>query len=434
MSSDDYDPIGGHRAGGNQFDLGELAPEGHNRIARENDVMRASSPAEGPMSQDDWQNTGQRGISHSRYATPAEPAVTIPFNEKEISEEARRARLAQEQQISALTMLCEGLNKIIDDMPMPEKEISARLCRHLLPIWRREAGITKDYPETPSLTSRPAESGRHRMPPMPNTDRPTFAEITKKQPNGTYTRIEESPTKQQKRENSRAKEKQQVGHRVLICLEPNSFAFDMDPYAIRSHIANKVGLDHGSVSKSSRTATGWAVFTDGAKTQQTIIGAKERWLAGIKAKDAYTRVEWVTYAIAGVPRVKYSIEGTEDVTQEELMTELKAQTGMTPVRASIAKSAKAEDYEVTIIASFLKTVPRPFRLFDKSAYAKRIDKAVPIPHIQMHQALYALQTMWLGRACQRGLHRQPSMCQLPRSTRVGLDVLPSQAIPREWQD
>ncbi|OAQ60815.1 ribonuclease H-like protein [Purpureocillium lilacinum] len=150
--------------------------------------------------------------------------------------------------------------------------------------------------------------------------------------------------------------------RVFARLRPGHTADMSRSFAVRTHIADKLGIARSRIPH----AHPW-ILTE----------RQAEWASDISAQIVEKRQEWYTYAVQGCPRRFNNIFGEAIDDEKAIRDEVATQTGQTPERVITAKQDSDQRPTRTLIISFAKEVKHYWRLFDTTSYARLIVKTNP---------------------------------------------------------
>ncbi|OAQ74383.1 ribonuclease H-like protein [Purpureocillium lilacinum] len=148
-------------------------------------------------------------------------------------------------------------------------------------------------------------------------------------------------------------------------------------FAVRTHIADKLGIDQSRIPQAHPCKTGWAIRAADLATRDFLTERQTEWASDISAEIVETRQEWYKYAVQGCSRRLNNIFGEAIDDEKAIRDEVATQTGQTPVMVITAKEDSDQSPTRTLIISFAKEVKHYWRLFDTTSYARRITKTRP---------------------------------------------------------
>ncbi|OAQ61343.1 reverse transcriptase, RNaseH [Purpureocillium lilacinum] len=165
--------------------------------------------------------------------------------------------------------------------------------------------------------------------------------------------------------------------RVFARLRPGQTADMSGSFAVRTHIADKLGIDRSRIPQAHPCKTGWAIRAADLATRDLLTERQTEWASDISAEIVETRQEWYKYAVQGCPRRLNNIFGEAIDNEKAIRDEVATQTGQTPVMVITAKEDSDQSPTRTLIICFAKEVKHYWRLFDTTSYARRITKTRP---------------------------------------------------------
>ena len=165
--------------------------------------------------------------------------------------------------------------------------------------------------------------------------------------------------------------------RVFARLRPGHTADMSRSFAVRTHIADKLGIARSRIPEAHPCKTGWAIRAADLATRDLLTERQAEWAPDISAQIVEKRQEWYTYAVQGCPRRFNNIFGEAIDDEKAIRDEVATQTGQTPERVITAKQDSDQRPTRTLIISFAKEVKHYWRLFDTTSYARLIVKTNP---------------------------------------------------------
>lgn len=157
-------------------------------------------------------------------------------------------------------------------------------------------------------------------------------------------------------------------------LEADAPARNHERYAIRTHIAAKVGIDLRRIPAAFPVNTGWAIRSSDAATRDLLVQRQSDWAPDLGATEVEISQKWHSYVVADCPRRLTDLRGNEINYDEAVREEIACQTGLEPVGIRTSRHDAGEMPTRTLIVSFLEPTQRPWRLFGASRLARYIDK------------------------------------------------------------
>jgi len=158
-------------------------------------------------------------------------------------------------------------------------------------------------------------------------------------------------------------------------LNEDSLSWDWESYAIRTHIAGRLGIELGRVPQASRTKTGWAVRIADLTTRDLLIQQQSDWIDELGAIKAEASQKWYTYIVDDCPRHLYDLQGQPVDQEAATLEEITSQTGLEPVSVRPTRSGSDQLPTKSLLVSFLEPTKRRWRLFGCSRLARLIIKA-----------------------------------------------------------
>jgi hypothetical protein len=165
--------------------------------------------------------------------------------------------------------------------------------------------------------------------------------------------------------------------RVFARLGADQTADMSRSFAVRTHIADKLGIARSRIPQAHPCKTGWAIRTADIATRDLLAERQAEWASDISAQTVETRQEWYTYAVRGCPRRFNNIFGDAIDDEKAIRDEVATQTGQTPERVTTSKQDSDQRPTRTLIISFAKEVKHHWRLFGTTNYARLITKTSP---------------------------------------------------------
>ncbi|KAM4066292.1 reverse transcriptase (RNA-dependent DNA polymerase) [Hirsutella rhossiliensis] len=104
--------------------------------------------------------------------------------------------------------------------------------------------------------------------------------------------------------------------RVFVRLPAEAPARDHNSYAIRTHIAAKVGIDLHQVPAAFKVNSGWAIRTTDATIRDLIVQRQSEWSQDMGATDVEISQRWYTYAVANCPYILTDLQGKNWTTSQ----------------------------------------------------------------------------------------------------------------------
>ncbi len=213
--------------------------------------------------------------------------------------------------------------------------------------------------------------------------RPTYSSVAAsgKKPQGQLASTAPAPPQQRKLQSTTTRQparppvsppKEDL--RVFVRLDANAPARNHERYAIRTHIAARLGIDLRRIPAAFPVNTGWAVQTSDVATRDLLIQRHAEWAAELEAAAVEMSQKWHSYVVADCPRRLTDLRGVEINYEEAVKEEIICQTGLKPVSVRPSRHDSSDMPTQTLIVSFLDPTQRPWRLFGSSRLARYIDK------------------------------------------------------------
>ncbi|KAK4075188.1 hypothetical protein Purlil1_12773 [Purpureocillium lilacinum] len=146
---------------------------------------------------------------------------------------------------------------------------------------------------------------------------------------------------------------------VFARLRPGQTADMSGSFAVRTHIADKLGIARSLIPQAHPCKTGWAIHTAELATGDLLTERQAEWAPDISAQIVEKRQEWYTYAVQGCPRRFNNIFGEAIDDEKAIRDEVATQTGQTPDRVITAKQDSDQRPTRTLIISFAKETNPP---------------------------------------------------------------------------
>ncbi|OAQ78183.1 ribonuclease H-like protein [Purpureocillium lilacinum] len=117
--------------------------------------------------------------------------------------------------------------------------------------------------------------------------------------------------------------------RVFVRLDAEAPARNFESYAIRTHIAAKVGIDLHQIPAAFPVNSGWALRATDTATRDLIVQRQSEWAQDLGANTVETSRKWYTYVVANCPRRLTDLQGNEADYEEAVKGEIACQSGQT---------------------------------------------------------------------------------------------------------
>ncbi|KAM4062495.1 endonuclease-reverse transcriptase domain-containing protein [Hirsutella rhossiliensis] len=162
--------------------------------------------------------------------------------------------------------------------------------------------------------------------------------------------------------------------RVFVRLDADAPARNHERYAIRTHIAARVGIDLRRIPAVVPVKTGWAIQASDVATRDLLVQRQAEWAADLEAAAVEISQKWHSYVVADCPRRLTDLRGVVINYEEAVKEEIACQTGLKPISIRLSRHDSGDMPTQTPIVSFLEPTRRPWRLFGASRLARYIDK------------------------------------------------------------
>ncbi|KAM4061021.1 endonuclease-reverse transcriptase domain-containing protein [Hirsutella rhossiliensis] len=162
--------------------------------------------------------------------------------------------------------------------------------------------------------------------------------------------------------------------RVFVRLDADAPARNHERYAIRTHIAARVGIDLRRIPAAFPVNTGWAIQASDVATRDLLVQRQAEWAADLEAAAVEISQKWHSYVVADCPRRLTDLRGVVINYEEAVKEEIACQTGLKPISIRLSRHDSGDMPTQTLIVSFLEPTRRPWRLFGASRLARYIDK------------------------------------------------------------
>ncbi|KAJ6437988.1 (S)-coclaurine N-methyltransferase [Purpureocillium lavendulum] len=298
-----------------------------------------------------------------------------PLNLQPVSIVDGANKVAQEQtdaynaKLAVFQAFCESFDQAAKQFTSGiEHSFTEQFANSFLDFWRQSLSILPPAPPAPTYSSVVAGRTAHR-PPGGNATTSTAAPPPEQQQT-TVPRFQGRPIPAPPREDLR----------VFVRLDAEAPARNHGNYAIRTHIAAKVGIDLQQIPAAFPVNSGWAIRTADAATRDLIVQRQSEWADDLGAKSVEVSKKWYTYVVSNCPRRLTDLQGNEADYDAAVKDEIACQTNLTPISIRPSRHDSNDLPSKTLIVSFLEPTKKPWRLFGSSRLARYIDKpAVPTP-------------------------------------------------------
>ncbi|KAJ6436970.1 Protein phosphatase 1 regulatory subunit 3A [Purpureocillium lavendulum] len=332
-----------------------------------------------------------------------------PLNLQPVSIVDGANKVAQEQtdaynaKLAVFQAFCESFDQAAKQFTSGiEHSFTEQFANSFLDFWRQSLSILPPAPPAPTYSSVVAGRTAHR-PPGGNATTSTAAPPPEQQQT-TVPRFQGRPIPAPPREDLR----------VFVRLDAEAPARNHGNYAIRTHIAAKVGIDLQQIPAAFPVNSGWAIRTADAATRDLIVQRQSEWADDLGAKSVEVSKKWYTYVVSNCPRRLTDLQGNEADYDAAVKDEIACQTNLTPISIRPSRHDSNDLPSKTLIVSFLEPTKKPWRLFGSSRLARYIDKpAVPTRE----------QTYLSFQEATHRPHRARSMTRHPRTQQSGKKTL-----------
>lgn len=165
--------------------------------------------------------------------------------------------------------------------------------------------------------------------------------------------------------------------RIFIRLDADAPARNHVGYAIRAHVASKIGIELSRILQVLQVNTGWAIRAIDKPTRDLVVERQADWAGDLGATAIETSQKWYTYAIENCPHRLTDLYGNELDYEATVRDEINGQTGLTPVSVRTPRRDNELLPYKTLIVSLLEPTKRPWSLFGTSRPARLIEKKTP---------------------------------------------------------
>ena len=203
--------------------------------------------------------------------------------------------------------------------------------------------------------------------------------------------------------------------RVFVRLDAEAPARKFESYAIRTHIAAKVGIALHQIPAAFPVNSGWAVRTTDSATRDLIVQRQSEWAQDLGANTVETSRKWYTYVVANCPRRLTDLQGNEADYDEAVRGEITCQTGLSAVSIRLSRHDSNDLPSKTLLVSFLTPTQKPWRLFGSSRLARYIDKPIAPSQCDKCWDFHARHSCDRRPSCKRcgKPHHRDSNCTAP---------------------
>ncbi|UNI15368.1 hypothetical protein JDV02_001905 [Purpureocillium takamizusanense] len=267
-------------------------------------------------------NTAATEGAQSAFA-PYRPSLEPILEPVSIVEGANR--VAQEQtdaynaKLAVFQAFCESFDHAAKQFTSGiEYSFANQFATSFLDFWRQSLSM---LPLATAPTYSSVAAGRSPLQPSGGHATPSFAAPPPAPQQTADQRLHGRPVPAPPKEDLR----------VFVRLDAEAPARKFESYAIRTHIAAKVGIDLHQIPAAFPVNSGWALRTTDTTTRDLIVQCQEEWAQDLGANTVETSRKWYTYVVANCPRRLTDLQGNEADYDEAVRGEITCQTGLSPV-------------------------------------------------------------------------------------------------------
>ncbi|KAM4060991.1 acid phosphatase domain-containing protein [Hirsutella rhossiliensis] len=297
------------------FDLGVHTPPNLARLARASQLRHSSPIASRPI--------GLTSAFRRPAATPSSPLIRL--SNAAATEGAQRESTpnrpgsAESVNLQPVSIV-EAANKLAVEQTNAYNAkmtvFAEQFSNSFLDFWKQ---ALSDLNSAPAPTYSSVAAGRPAS--QPSGPHSTAAAAPQQQrPQQPTSRPQEPPTPAPPKED-----------RVFVRLDAEAPARDHSSYAIRTHIAAKVGIDLHRVPAAFKVNPGWAIRTTDATIRDLIVQRQSEWSEDLDATSVEISHKWYTYVVPNCPRRLTDLQGNEVNYEAAVKDEIACQTGLTPI-------------------------------------------------------------------------------------------------------
>lgn len=301
-------------------------------------------------------------------ATPIRPVSAESVNLQPVSICEAANRLAREQteaynaKLTVFRAFCESFEQTAKQFTSGlEHGFAERFSSSFLDFWSQ---ALSDLKSAPAPTYSSIAAGRTTNHPSGGHTTAAAAAPQQQRPQQSTSRLQGRPIPAPPKEDLR----------VFVRLDAGAPARDHSSYAIRTHIAAKVGIDLHRVPAAFKVNSGWAIRTTDAAIRDLIVQRQSEWSEDLDAASVEVGQKWFTYVVSNCPRRLTDLQGNEVNYDVAVKDEIACQTGCIPISIRASRHDTNDLPSKTLIVSFLEPTQRPWRLFGSSRLARYIDK------------------------------------------------------------
>ncbi|KAM4058871.1 ribonuclease H-like protein [Hirsutella rhossiliensis] len=246
------------------FDLGVHTPPNLARLARASQLRHSSPIASRPI--------GLTSAFRRPAATPSSPLSDSPMPP------LRKERSPVSIVEAANKLAVEQTNAYNAKMTVFAEQFS----NSFLDFWKQ---ALSDLNSAPAPTYSSVAAGRPASQPLGGHTPTAAAAPQQQRPQQPISRLQGRPIPAPPKEDLR----------VFVRLDAEAPARDHSSYAIRTHIAAKVGIDLHRVPAAFKVNSGWAIRTTDATIRDLIVQRQSEWSEDLDATSVEISHKWYTF-------------------------------------------------------------------------------------------------------------------------------------------
>ncbi|PWI64472.1 hypothetical protein PCL_09627 [Purpureocillium lilacinum] len=242
-------------------------------------------------------------------------------------------RVAQEQtdaynaKLAVFHAFCESFDQAAKQYTSGiEHTFANRFATSFLDFWRQSLSI---LPPATAPTYSSVAAGRSPRHPLAGHATPSVGTPPPAPQQTADTRLQGRPIPAPPKEDLR----------VFVRLDAEAPARNFESYAIRTHIAAKVGIDLHQIPAAFPVNSGWALRATDTATRDLIVQRQSEWAQDLGANTVESSRKWYTYVVSNCPRRLTDLQGNEADYDEAVKGEIACQTGQTASRHSSCLSS-----------------------------------------------------------------------------------------------
>ncbi|KJZ68771.1 hypothetical protein HIM_11840 [Hirsutella minnesotensis 3608] len=303
-------------------------------------------------------------VSNGPVSTDSSKNAPVSITEA-VEKIARDQTAAHDAKLAVLRVLSEAFEQAAKQFTSDaENSIAKQVITKFLNFWNQSLAEFEEPPK-PTYSSVLA-SGR-----KPQGQLAVTAPAPLRRKQQTATRLQGRPPVTPPKEDLS----------VFVRLDAAAPARNHERYAIRTHIAARVGIDLRRVPAAFPVNTGWAIQASDMATRDMLVQRQADWALESGARVVEISQRWHSYVIADCPCRLTDLRGIEIKYDVAVREEIVCQTGLEPISIRTSRHDSGDMPTQTLIVSFLEPTQRPWRLFGASRLARYIDKpTIPSPH------------------------------------------------------